>query len=154
MMPIYETSNKGIHHTHDPERWGALSGKATRDFIKQQKVFMAVGSFNSLRILMTWPSYHCFCLMDLLLFSPKTRPNEAKGSAREQTRSKQKIIYRQAKSGDAEQWGIFPLSLRWYVRTWCWLVRETIDAETIETNKSITVLMENNALSLMSLGFS
>lgn len=34
------------------------------------------------------------------------------------------------------------------------LVRETIDAETIETNKSITVLMENNALSLMSLGFS
>lgn len=31
---------------------------------------------------------------------------------------------------------------------------ETIDAETIETNKSITVLMENNALNLISLGFS
>lgn len=154
MMPIYETSNKGIHHTHDPERWGALSGKATRDFIKQQKVFMAVGSFNSLRILMTWPSYHCFCLMDLLLFFPENTAERGQRQCERTNKKQAKNHISAGERGDAEQWGIFPLSLRWYVRTWCWLVRETIDAETIETNKSITVLMENNALSLMSLGFS
>lgn len=32
---------------------------------------MVLGAFNSLRILMTWPSSHCFRLMDLLLFSRK-----------------------------------------------------------------------------------
>lgn len=37
MMPIYETSNKGIHHTHGGERWGALSGKGTETLLSNRR---------------------------------------------------------------------------------------------------------------------